>query len=127
VVWSRQVERLVAQTTFEPLPVEELPAAWSRAIQQAPLPASSVPAAELKPGSEEPAVGELPPGDELPPGGSVEQQIDASAPPSAPVPDQLVIRPSSQAIPRYRSPRETVEPDRPVDSSPRDLDLGEGI
>jgi hypothetical protein len=122
VVWSRQVERFVAQPAFEPLSVEELPAAWSQAIQQAPPSASSTPASPEEPAGTPPASsGQQSPVD------SVEQQTERPTPPPAPTPDPPVIRPSASTISRYRAPREDIKADRPVDGPPDDLDVGEGI
>ena len=59
VVWSRKVERMVPQPDFAPLPPEELPPAWLRAIGQSESPASSPPApAETPPVPEAPPVEE---------------------------------------------------------------------
>lgn len=47
VAWSRKIERMVPQPDFAPLPPEQLPPAWLRAIRQseAPVPKSSAPEA----------------------------------------------------------------------------------
>jgi hypothetical protein len=42
-------------------------------------------------------------------------------------PDRPVIQPSSSSLGRYRAPLRNVEPTRPVEAPPNDLDIGAGI
>jgi len=113
VVWSRQVERVVPEPDFEPLPPEQLPVAWRRATRQArPLADRQRTGAATQPPAGAGAMPEVSPPDAPRPAGAIEKRV---------------IQPSSSNVLPYRRPAGPVEPDRPAESPPNDFDPGGGI
>lgn len=72
--------------------------------------------------AESPADGSVAPPEAAP----VQPPLDVPHP-GPEVPPKKVIKPSSQAVSKYRTPTSKVEEDRPPESPPNDLDLGGGI